>query len=46
MTFDGVIEGSTATYTTHGDYLVDCEQSYQTTCRNDSWIPLPNITAS
>ena len=51
VTYDGVIEGSTATYTTtittHGDYYVNGGRSFnQTTCRNGSWIPLPNITAS
>ena len=51
VTFDSVIEGSTATYTTtnttHGDYYVNGGQFFnQTTCRNGSWIPLPTITAS
>ena len=51
VTFDSVIEGSTATYTTtittHGDYLVSGGQYFDlTTCRNGSWISLPNITAS
>ena len=46
VTFDGISEGSTATYTTHGDYFVSGGQFFQTTCRNGSWILLPNITAS
>ena len=47
VTFDGISEGSTATYTTHGDYFVNGGQFFnQTTCRNGSWTPLPYITAS
>ena len=51
MIFDGTYEGSTATYTTtnttRGDYFVNGGQFFnQTTCRNGSWILLPNITAS
>ena len=44
VTFDGISEGSTATYTTHGDYFVSGGQFFHTTCHNESWIPLPNIT--
>ena len=46
VTFDGIIEGSTATYTTHGDYFVSGGQSFQTTCRNDNWITLPIISVN
>ena len=43
VTFDGISEGSTATYTTHGDYFVSGGQLFQTMCRKNGWIYLPTI---
>ena len=43
VTFDGISEGSTATYTTHGDYFVSGGQFFQTMCRKNGWIRLPTV---
>ena len=43
MTFDGISEGFTATYTTHGDYFVSGGQFFQTMCRKNRWMHLPTI---
>ena len=40
--YDGISE--VATYTTTGDYLVDGEETFQTTCQDNIWDKLPNIT--
>ena len=39
VTFDGVSYGSVATYTTTGDYRVIGEQSVQSICESDEWLP-------
>ena len=44
VTYDGLSEGSTATYNTHGDYFVNGGQFFQATCHNGNWTTLPNIT--
>ena len=44
MTYNGISEGSVATYTTFGNYLVNGNQRFNTTCRNDEWDPLPTIS--
>ena len=46
MTYNGISEGSVATYTTYGKYLVNGNQTFNTTCLNDEWDPLPNATIS
>ena len=43
VTFDGISEGSTATYTTHGDYFVSGGQFFQTVCQKNEWTHLPTI---
>ena len=44
VTFDGVSYGSVATYTTTGAYCVNGEQSFQTNCQSDEWMPPTRIT--
>ena len=44
VTFDGVSYRSVATYTTTGDYYVNGEQSFQTNCQSDEWMPTARIT--
>ena len=46
MTYNGISEGSVATYTTFGSYLVNGSQTFNTTCRNDEWDRLPNISVT
>ena len=46
MTFNGVSYGSVATYTTTGDYRVNGEQSFQTVCLNNTWVPPAVITTA
>ena len=43
VTFNGIMNGSIAIYTTHGDYLVSGGQTFHTTCHNNGWIHLPTI---
>ena len=43
MTFDGISEGSTATYTTRGDYFVSGGQFFQIMCQKNGWTHLPTI---
>ena len=43
VTFNGIMNGSIATYTTYGDYLVSGGQTFHTTCHNNQWIHLPTI---
>ena len=43
MTYNGISEGSVATYTTFGNFLVNGNQRFNTTCQNDEWDQLPNI---
>ena len=43
VTFDGISEGSAATYTTHGDYFVSGGQFFQTMCQKNGWTHLPTI---
>ena len=43
VTFNGIMNGSIATYTTYGDYLVSGGQTFHTTCHNNGWIHLPTI---
>ena len=44
MTYNGISEGSTAIYTTIGRYRVNGGLTFQTTCRNNRWVELPEIT--
>ena len=43
VTFNGIMDGSIATYTTYGDYLVSGGQTFHTTCHNNGWKHLPTI---
>ena len=43
VTFDGISEGSTATYTTRGDYFVSGGHFFQTMCQKNGWTHLPTI---
>ena len=43
VTFNGIMNGSIATYTTYGDYFVSGGQTFHTTCLNNGWIHLPTI---
>ena len=44
MTYNGISEGSVAPYTTFGNFLVNGNQTFNTTCRNDEWDQLPTIS--
>ena len=46
VTYNGISEGSVAIYTTFGSYLVNSSQTFNTTCRNDEWDPLPTISVT
>ena len=44
MTYNGVSLGSTATYRTSEDYLVNGGCMLESTCGGDGWTPRGNIT--
>ena len=44
MTYNGVSLGSTATYKTTVDYLVNGNRTLESVCRDGSWFPEVNIT--
>ena len=47
VTYDGVSLGSTATYTTSMDFLLNGSPGpFRSVCVNNEWTPLPNITSS
>ena len=46
MTYNGISEDSVAIYTTFGNFLVNGSQTFNTTCRNDEWDPLPTISVT
>ena len=45
--YDGVFQGSTATYTTSLYFCLNgSPEPFQSVCVNNEWTPLPNITSA